>query len=105
MMQFIVRNLPDAEHIQRIILWCLAPLAAMLVTTIGFGWNVESDLFVAIILPAYLPIRMSSRSVELLQYSAQRFPRIWLFLIGAVHGLSNLGVWSAKRICREQPRR
>ena len=84
-------KLPDPERIRSIVIWCLIPLAVVLVGSIGFGWDVKLDLFVAIVLLAYVPIRVSSRMMGTFRDSVQRFPKLWLVLIGVVHGMSNLG--------------
>jgi uncharacterized protein len=84
-------KLPDAERIRSTAIWCLIPLAVVLVGSIGLGWDVKLDLFVAIILLAYVPIRVSSRMMEPFRDSVRRLPKLWLIVIGVVHGLSNLG--------------
>ena len=91
MLQVINGNSLDAKRIRSFAIWCLAPLAAVLFGSIGLGLDVELDLLVAVILLAYVPIRVSSRMVEPFRKSVQRFPKLWLILIGTVHGLSNLG--------------
>jgi uncharacterized membrane protein YfcA len=72
-------------------IWCLVPLTAFLLAGFWWNWAIELELFIAITLFAYVLIRVSPRMRASLQRGVRVRPKIWLSLIGIVHGLSNLG--------------
>jgi uncharacterized protein len=72
-------------------IWCLVPLAVFLLAGLWWKWEIELELFIAITLFAYVVIRIFPRMHGYLQHGVRVRPKIWLALIGVVHGLSNLG--------------
>lgn len=84
-------GLPERRLIGTYAGWCLAPLAITLIASLLFGWDVELNLFVAVALSVYVAIRMSRRMESVLRSSVRRLPKVWLPVIGVVHGASNLG--------------
>tara|TARA_Y100001970_G_scaffold290297_1_gene423577 strand:+ start:13426 stop:14124 length:699 start_codon:yes stop_codon:yes gene_type:complete len=82
---------PQRDFIRRFGIWCLAPLAIVLVSGLYWGWDLELNLFVAGILLIYVVIRTSAAAAQFLKNLIDRFPKVLLSIIGTVHGLSNLG--------------
>jgi uncharacterized protein len=91
LLQVLRGSLPASSWIGEFALWCLLPLGVVLVIGLSSGLDVELELFVALMLLAYVAIRLTPDSSSLLQDNVRRFPRVWLCGIGIVHGLSNLG--------------
>lgn len=91
LLQVLRGGMPGSAWIGQFAIWCLLPLGIVLIAGLSMGLNVELELFVAIMLLAYVGIRVSSGTNAYLQKHVLQFPRAWLFVIGTVHGLSNLG--------------
>lgn len=91
LLQVMRGALPASQWIGEFTLWCLLPLGIVLVIGLSTGLDVELELFVALMLLAYVVIRLLPNSGKFLENNVRRFPRVWLSAIGIVHGLSNLG--------------
>jgi uncharacterized membrane protein YfcA len=91
LLQVLRGVLPAKQWIGEFALWCMLPLGVVLVVGLSTGLDVELELFVALMLLAYVAIRLLPSSGKYLEDNVRRFPRIWLSVIGIVHGLSNLG--------------
>ncbi len=91
LLQVLRGTLPTAQWVGEFGLWCLLPLGIVLVIGLSTGLDVELELFVALMLLAYVVIRLLPNSGRFLEDNVRRFPRVWLLAIGIVHGLSNLG--------------
>ena len=89
--QVIGSGLPDRRQIGNYIGWCLAPLTIAVIGTLLFGWDVALEPVVAVTLSLYVVVRLSPQTERAMRGSIQRLPQAWLAVIGAVHGLSNLG--------------
>lgn len=72
-------------------MWCLIPLSVFLLAGLWWKWEIELELFIAITLFAYVVIRISPKMHGYLRHGVRVRPKIWLAMIGVVHGLSNLG--------------
>ena len=90
-LQVLQGGLPERRRIRNFALWCMLPLFIALVGSLGYGWDIELEIFIAAMLLAYVVIRISPRMADCLRAFVLRFPKAWLTLIGTVHGLSNLG--------------
>jgi len=82
---------PRRNFIRGFCIWCLVPLAAVLIGGLYWGWKPELNLFVAGILMIYVVIRTSAIATQGLKNLMDKFPKVLLSIIGIVHGLSNLG--------------
>lgn len=91
LLQVLRGSLPASPWVVEFAVWCLLPLGVVLVVGLSTGLDIELELFVALMLLAYVVIRLLPNSSEMLQSNVRRFPRVWLCTIGTVHGLSNLG--------------
>lgn len=90
-LQILRGPLPSSQWVGEFAVWCLCPLGLVLVIGLSTGLDVELELFVALMLLAYVVIRLLPNSSDILRANVRRFPKAWLLAIGAVHGLSNLG--------------
>jgi hypothetical protein len=72
-------------------IWCLIPLALTIGAGLWFDWDVELEFFVAVMLLGFVAVRFTDALHARIRHNARRRPRLWLAVIGIVHGLSNLG--------------
>jgi len=91
LLQVLRGSLPPSKWVGKFALWCLLPVGVMLVVGLSTGLDIKLELFVAVMLFAYVVIRLIPNSTRFLQDNVRQYPRVWLVLIGIVHGLSNLG--------------
>ena len=89
--QVLQGGLPSRGRIRDFSVWCMLPLVAALVGSLRYGWEAELEIIIAVMLLAYVAIRVSPLMADGLKSVVLRFPKGWLVLIGTVHGLSNLG--------------
>ena len=91
LLQVLRGSLPPSKWIREFTLWCILPVGVVLVIGLSTGLDIELELFVAIMLLAYVVIRLIPDSARFLQNNVREYPRVWLSVIGVVHGFSNLG--------------
>ena len=85
---------------------CLAPLSLSLATILLLDLQASLNVFVALLLAVFVTLRCHPNLYEQARKWVVRHPRPWLILMGAVHGVSNLGgalllVFAASR-CRQK---
>lgn len=90
-LQVLKGGTPARAWVNEFAVWCVFPLGTILIIGLSLGLNFELELFVAVMLLAYVVIRIVPGANDYLQHHVRRFPRAWLLMIGTVHGLSNLG--------------
>ena len=82
---------PDRQFIARFAIWCLVPVVAMLALVLTIHLQASLNLFVAAILAVFAALRTIPSFDEAARHLVRKNERIWLLLMGTIHGLSNLG--------------
>lgn len=98
---------PGAAFWWRFGTWCLLPLVVTLAMVLAFDLRTSLNLAVALLLGAFVLLRVRPGVGAGAVAFATRHDRPWLVAIGVVHGLSNLGgalllVFAASRHQRKE---
>jgi uncharacterized membrane protein YfcA len=81
----------DSEFARQFLLWCLPALAVSLTLVLTFQFQTSLTLYVAVLLAAFAVLRAAPLLGEYAKSWIADHAREWFLLMGAVHGLSNLG--------------
>lgn len=82
---------PEKPFIRQLFLWCLLPMSVALAVVLRFEWKSNLHLFAAGVLAAYAAVRISPPLKIRAETWVAGHTRLWLIVMGVVHGLSNLG--------------
>ena len=98
---------PGAAFWRRFGSWCLLPLVATLAIVLAFDLRTSLNLAVAVLLAAFVVLRVRPEIGAGAAAVAARHDRPWLVAMGVVHGFSNLGgalllVFAASRHQRKE---
>ena len=91
LLQIISGELPQKAWRNQFWIWCLSPMVLLLVMVLWRNWTVELELVIALTLLSYVLIRISPAFHRNFRELLKKHPQSCLAVIGAVHGLSNLG--------------
>lgn len=91
LLQIWMRRLPEPGFVREFVIYCLIPVVLGLSLVLVFDIGVSFNIVVAMMLFAFAGLRISPRIASRARNLIVQSPRKSLVLIGAVHGLSNLG--------------
>ncbi len=97
----------DVAFVRSFTGWCLVPLAVSLAAILLLDLHATLNIFVAILLTVFVTLRLCQGVNEHAREWVAQHPRRWLLLMGAVHGVSNLGgalllIFAASRFRRKE---
>tara|TARA_B100000686_G_C16791142_1_gene978817 strand:+ start:1614 stop:2357 length:744 start_codon:yes stop_codon:yes gene_type:complete len=91
LLQVVRGTLPKLRWRRRFTVYCITPLSLMLGASLWWQWQVELELIIACTLFLYVLIRISPNLHTHLREFVRQHKKLWLAVIGAIHGVSNLG--------------